>query len=92
MIERSQAGQAREADGSQADIFRAELVQQIALLDEQAEQCRAALATYVKRGSRSQVERLQRELRLCAVERRKLTNMLDALTRRFPLRQTQPVE
>ena len=92
MIERSQAGQAREADGSQADVFRAELVKQIALLDEQAEVFQAALATYVKRGDRRQTERLKHELRLCACRAQKLSDMLYALTRRFPLGQTQPVE
>ena len=92
MIEQSQAGAERQADRSQGDVFRAELLKQIALLDEQAAACKAALASYVKQGSRNQAQRLQHELRLCAVERRKLTNMLDALTRRFPLRQTQPIE
>ena len=81
-----------QAEHSQADVFGAGLLEQIALLDEQAEAGRAALASCVKRGSSSQVGRLQQELRRCAVERRRCMNMLDALTRRFPFPQTQPVK
>jgi hypothetical protein len=87
-----QARETGQADRSQADAFRAELLKQIALLDEQAEGFKAALATHVSRGDRAQVQRTQHDLRLRAVERTKLNRMLYALTRRFPLGQTQPVE
>jgi hypothetical protein len=70
-----------------------ELRRQIELLNEQAEVFREALAAYIRRNELAQARRIQRELRLCAVERRKLIDMLSALTRRFPRdsAETRPV-
>ena len=78
----------READRWQARYFHDELHRQIELLNEQAEIFRQALATYIRRGEHRQAQRMQRELRLSAVERRKLIDMRSALTRRFPRDET----
>ena len=79
---------AREADHYQAKYFYDELHVQIELLNEQAEVFKQALAAYERRGEHRQAQRMQRELRLSAVERRKLIDMLSALTRRFPRDET----
>jgi hypothetical protein len=79
-----QAGATREADRYQADYFRDELHRQIEDLNEQAEAFRTALAKHLRRSEIELTERIQRELRLMAVERRKLLDMLCALSRRFP--------
>jgi hypothetical protein len=84
----SQAVVTREADHCQASYFYDELHRQIELLNEQAEVFHAALATYLRRGEHRQAERMQRELRLSAVERRKLIDMLSALNHRFLSDQT----
>ena len=73
----------READRWQAQYFHAEIHHQIELLNEQAATFHAALARYLHRGEHTQARRIQRELRLNAVERRKLTDMLSALNHRF---------
>ena len=73
----------READRRQAQYFHAEIHHQIELLNEQAATFHAALAKYLRRGEHTQAGRIQRELRLNAVERRKLTDMLSALHHRF---------
>jgi hypothetical protein len=86
--EDSQAVVTREADRSQANYFYDELHRQINLLDEQAEVFSEALTTYLRRGEHRQAQRMRRELRLSAMERRNLLDMLSALTRRFPRDQT----
>ena len=79
----SQAVMTREADHCQASYFYDELHRQIELLNEQAGIFHAALAKYLQRGEHAQVRRIQQQLRLSAVERRKLTDMLAALNHRF---------
>ena len=72
-----------DADRRQAKVFGVELRRQIELLNEQAEVFRQALTTYIGRREFSQARRMQKELRLCAVERRSLIDMLSALCHRF---------
>lgn len=85
----SHAVMTRDADHFQAEYFDEELHRQIELLNERAEVLRQALAAYVRRGEVAQARRMQRELRDCAVERRKLFEMLSALNRRFGRDETQ---
>jgi hypothetical protein len=73
----------READRWQAQYFHDEIHHEIELLNEQAAILYAALARYLQRGEHMQVRRIQQQLRLSAVERRKLTDMLAALNHRF---------
>jgi hypothetical protein len=74
-----------EADRGQAECFRREIEQQVALLKERSDKLRDALATYERRGERMQVRRMQRELRSAAITRRELLNMLVAIDERFPV-------
>jgi hypothetical protein len=79
----TQAAVTREADRWQAQYFHDEIHHQIELLNEQAAIFHAELAKYLQRGERTQARRIQRELRLSAVERRELIDMLSALNNRF---------
>ena len=72
-------------DYRQADYFRDELHRQIDLLNEHVRKCHAKLAVDTRRGQVDQIRHAQAQLRQCAIERRKLLEMLAALTRRFPL-------
>lgn len=72
------------ANHFQADYFRDELHRQIELLNKHVQGCQAKLATNSRRGQLDQVLLMQAQLRYCVVERRKLLEMLAALTRRFP--------
>jgi hypothetical protein len=60
------------------------LRRQIDLLNEHVRNCQVKLATNSQRGQVDQVRHLQTHLRNCAIERRKLLDMLAALTSRFP--------
>lgn len=75
---------AREADCFQAATFRADLHNEIDLLNEQSQVLKAALATYERRGELIQVRRIQRELRSALKTRRELIDMISALDQRFP--------
>lgn len=75
---------AREADCLQAETFRADLHNEIDLLNEQSQVLKAALATYERRGELIQVRRIQRELRSALKTRRELIDMISALDQRFP--------
>lgn len=80
-------GQIVESDRTshrQADYFCDELHRQIDLLNEQVRQRQARLAVNSRRGQLDQVRHMQAQLRDCAIERRKLLEMIAALTRRFP--------
>ena len=72
------------ASQCQADYFRGELHREVDLLNERVRRCQAKLATNARLGQVDQVRHMQAQLRNCAIERRKLTEMLAELTRRFP--------
>ncbi|MCX6487815.1 MAG: hypothetical protein NT156_07550 [Mycobacterium sp.] len=72
------------ANHHQADCFRDELHRQIDLLNEHVRKFQAKLAVNTRRGQVDQIRHMQAQLRQCAIERRKLLEMLAALTRRFP--------
>ena len=55
------------------------------LFEKRSDRLRVALANYERRGERTQVRRMQRELRSAAVTRRELLNMLTAIDERFPV-------
>jgi hypothetical protein len=80
----SHAVESDPANHRQADYFRDELHRQIELLNEHVRKCQAKLAAHNHHHRIEQVRVVQRELRACAVERRKLLEMIAALTRRFP--------
>jgi ribosomal protein L17 len=80
---KSHAAEPDSANHRQADYFRKELQTQIDQLDAHVRKCQAKLATYSQRGQVDQVRHMQSHLRNCAIERRELANMLDALARRF---------
>ena len=73
-----------QANRRQADYFRDELQCQIGLINERVVKCQAKLATDTRHRRIEQVRLVQGELRNCAVERRKLMEMIATLTRRFP--------
>jgi len=72
------------ASHRQADYFRDELHRQVDLLDDRVRKCQAKLATNSRLGQVDQVRHVQAQLRNCAIERRRLLEMVAALTRRFP--------
>lgn len=80
----SYAADSDSANHLQADYFRDELRRQIDLLNEHVRNCQMKLATNSQRGQVDQVRHLQTHLRNCTIERRKLLDMLAALTSRFP--------
>ena len=73
-----------QANRRQADYFCDELHREIDLINERVVKCQAKLATDTRHGRIEQVRLVQGELRNCAVERRKLVEMIATLTRRFP--------
>ena len=73
-----------QANRRQADYFCDELHREIDLINERVVKCQAKLATDTRHGRIEQVRLVQGELRNCAIERRKLVEMIDTLTRRFP--------
>jgi hypothetical protein len=73
-----------QANHRQADYFRDELHRQIGLINERVVKCQAKLATDTRHRRIEQVRLVQGELRNCAIERRKLMEMIATLTRRFP--------
>ena len=73
-----------QANHRQADLFRDELHRQIDLINERVVKCQAKLATDTRHRRIEQVRLVQGELRNCAIERRKLLEMIATLTRRFP--------
>jgi hypothetical protein len=85
-----QAVVAPDADRCQAEYYHDQLHLQIELLNEQAEVLKVALAKYELCGELGQARRIQRDIRLNAVEHRKLIDMLSALNRRFGGDETEP--
>jgi len=73
-----------QANRRQADYFRDELHRQIDLINERVAKCQAKLATDTRHRRIEQVRLVQGELRNCAIERRKLLEMIATLTHRFP--------
>jgi hypothetical protein len=82
-----------DADRRQAKYFYDELRRQIELLNEQADVCRAALASCLRRDELHRIRRIQDELQRNALERRRLVDMLSALNHRFggPETEARPV-
>jgi DNA repair exonuclease SbcCD ATPase subunit len=80
----SHALESDPANHRQAEYFRDELHHQIELLNDHVRKCQAKLAANTRRGQVDQIRHMQAQLRQCAIERRKLLEMLAALTRRFP--------
>ena len=80
----SHAAELDRANQCQADYFRDELRCQIDLLNEHVQKCQAKLAVNSRRGQLDQVRHMQAQLLACVIERRKLLEMLTALTDRFP--------
>ena len=88
-----------QANYRQADYFRDELHREIDLINERVAKCQAKLTTAVRHRRIEQVRLVQGELRNCAIERRKLVEMIMALhlLRRFsfiaaPSVRTKPFE
>jgi len=74
---------AQESDRAQAAYFLDELKRQVTQLDEDVTKFRGLLAHYHHRKLHFQVARIQRELRLLALERREILDMAAALSCRF---------
>jgi hypothetical protein len=71
-------------DRHQARYFENELRRQLDALGKQSAVLQAALARKSLMGQIGQVHRIQGELRACAIERRRLTDMISAISQRFP--------
>jgi outer membrane protein TolC len=80
---RSHTDAATESDRAQAAYFLREMQRQMALLEEDVAKSREQLAQYLSRNQGFQAERVQRELRQAAVQRREILDMLAALISRF---------
>jgi hypothetical protein len=74
---------AQESDRAQAAYFLDELQRQVTHRDEDAAKFRGLLARYHHRNLHFQVARIQRELRLLALQRREILDMAAALSCRF---------
>jgi len=74
---------AQESDRAQAAYFLDELQRQVTQLDEDVAKFRGLLAYYHRRNPAFQVARIQRELRLLALQRREILDMAAALSCRF---------
>lgn len=71
-------------DCRQARYFEDELRRQLDALGRQSAVLQAALARKSLLGQIGQVHRIQGELRACAIERRRLADMISAISQRFP--------
>lgn len=72
------------ANERQAEQLRDELVKQIALLEREIANYKAALISYSKNLMPTQAKRVEREIRQRINELRHLTGLLAALNKRFP--------
>lgn len=75
----------REANDGQAAYFRSELQRRIRAIDSDAVALCAELAASVRSGQAHEANRIQRELLMAAAERREIADMLNSLSRRFPI-------
>ena len=71
-------------DCRQARYFEDELRRQLDALGRQSAVLQAALARKSLLGQIGQIHRIQGELRACAIERRRLADMISAISQRFP--------
>ena len=79
----SDTAAAMEADRAQGAYYLREMQRQMALLEEDVAKLREQLAQYLSRNQSFQADRVQRELRQAAVQRREILDILAALISRF---------
>lgn len=75
-----------QAEIDQAGYFRTELQQQIRILDREMLVLNKELAKCMRVGHSVKANRIQREMRTAAIQRREVADMLRSLSIRFPRR------